>query len=495
MFVNLTGVTFRECLFNYDASQECFQELQFALPQSTQEVKTFQQTTDLKLLALDALFINRSERLSAEFKGTTDFDFEGVLWKKSHGFRKAWKRRYFVCKDHSLTYYRADGSQAGKIPLLLSSVKKVEDNERKFCLELFRQTKKLTLCAPSDYDRSKWVTIIQNNIQYELDHSSIGQLPFPDESNTHLKPKESLYEHLLDSCEVCADCGAPNPTWCCINWGTRICINCSGVHRSLTTSISKVRSLTLDRFEPGMLSICNEIGNQMANSILEENVAEDKIGENATKDLRECYIKQKYVSKHYISQEKKQQISEDDIIQAIRNSNIQTVYKAICYGLIHIDHLYLAACVDKSPNSVITCLIALNLPKIDILDKGGWSALSYAAYFGNMGSAKILLTIGAKVNSSHSAPPYAVAKSRGNDEIAILFLPYWNGASPKQWKTYSPPISFTQIPKPIKNISQDQNDQQQQNQINDKVITNNNDQQQQNQIDNNLEQTQNDIES
>lgn len=44
----------------------------------------------------------------------------------------------------------------------------------------------------------------------------------------------------------CADCSAANPKWASWNLGITLCIRCSGVHRSLGTHISKVKSIDLD---------------------------------------------------------------------------------------------------------------------------------------------------------------------------------------------------------------------------------------------------------
>lgn len=52
---------------------------------------------------------------------------------------------------------------------------------------------------------------------------------------------------------ACADCGEADPEWVSINHGSLICIECSGVHRSLGTHISKVRSITLDAIDVPIL--------------------------------------------------------------------------------------------------------------------------------------------------------------------------------------------------------------------------------------------------
>jgi hypothetical protein len=33
--------------------------------------------------------------------------------------------------------------------------------------------------------------------------------------------------------EKCADCDSLNPTWASINFGITLCIDCSGIHRSV----------------------------------------------------------------------------------------------------------------------------------------------------------------------------------------------------------------------------------------------------------------------
>ena len=54
---------------------------------------------------------------------------------------------------------------------------------------------------------------------------------------------------------LCADCGAPRPTWCSINLGITLCIECSGIHRSMGVHVSKVRSLTLDKMTAGISQV------------------------------------------------------------------------------------------------------------------------------------------------------------------------------------------------------------------------------------------------
>jgi hypothetical protein len=66
-------------------------------------------------------------------------------------------------------------------------------------------------------------------------------------------PTKSLVEslRLLSGNDKCADCGQQTPDWVSINHGVLLCIECSGIHRSLGSHISKVFRLLVSRTRRG----------------------------------------------------------------------------------------------------------------------------------------------------------------------------------------------------------------------------------------------------
>lgn len=102
----------------------------------------------------------------------------------------------------------------------------------------------------------------------------------------------------------CCDCREPAPDWASVNLGITLCIECSGIHRSLGVHFSKVRSLTLDSWEPELVKLMCELGNRALNRIYEARVDEMGVKRpqpGCSRAQREDWIRAKYVEKKFVT--------------------------------------------------------------------------------------------------------------------------------------------------------------------------------------------------
>ncbi|XP_053807198.1 arf-GAP with coiled-coil, ANK repeat and PH domain-containing protein 2 isoform X3 [Vidua macroura] len=177
------------------------------------------------------------------------------------------------------------------------------------------------LQADSEKLRQAWIKAVQTSIatayrekgdesekQEKKSSPSTGSLESGSETKEKLLKGESALQRVqcIAGNAACCDCGLADPRWASINLGITLCIECSGIHRSLGVHFSKVRSLTLDSWEPELLKLMCELGNDVINRIYEaklEKVGVKKPHSGSQRQEKEAYIRAKYVERKFVEKQ------------------------------------------------------------------------------------------------------------------------------------------------------------------------------------------------
>ncbi|TCD60794.1 hypothetical protein EIP91_009507 [Steccherinum ochraceum] len=96
--------------------------------------------------------------------------------------------------------------------------------------------------------------------------------------------------------KFCSDCKRNDPRWASWNLGVFLCIRCSGIHRSMGTHISRVKSVDLDVWTPEQMASVQKWGNRLANLYWEAHL---KPGHVPPEHKMDSFIRSKYESKRW----------------------------------------------------------------------------------------------------------------------------------------------------------------------------------------------------
>ncbi|GFG28896.1 hypothetical protein Cfor_04396 [Coptotermes formosanus] len=324
---------------------------------------------------------------------------QGYLYKRSSkALNKDWKKKYVtLCDDGRLTYHPSlhdymDDVHGKEISLQYVTVKVPgqkprgsksimgdSDGYEFFIVSL--DNKQWHFEAGNSEERDEWVSAIEQQIlnslqvrmlesRISVDSGSIQTIRSRVPGNTH-----------------CADCDASNPDWASLNLGVLMCIECSGIHRNLGSHISRVRSLDLDEWPPGHLSVMLSIGNTLANSIWECNPrGRAKPTPNSSREEKERWIRSKYESKEFLAPVNQGVSVGQQLVDAV----CRTDMKSIALLLAHASAEQVNSCVsvrDLRTPLHLSCAMG-NLPVAQLLiwhganlkavDHEGRTCLAYA---------------------------------------------------------------------------------------------------------------------
>ncbi|XP_060744888.1 arf-GAP with Rho-GAP domain, ANK repeat and PH domain-containing protein 1-like isoform X2 [Tachysurus vachellii] len=185
-----------------------------------------------------------------------------------------------VCGDKVFLYKNAEDYKLGiGITAIDMNVGNVKDMDRR-AFDLTTPYRVFSFVAETDQLKDQWVEAMRNSIAEALSNYEVAEKIWSEPSN-----------------QICADCSAAKPEWAAINLGVVFCKRCAGEHRSLGPSISKVRSLKMDKkvWTEDLVQLFLELGNERANQFWAANIPpSEALTPFSSSDKRKHFIIAKY---------------------------------------------------------------------------------------------------------------------------------------------------------------------------------------------------------
>eukprot|EP01129_Flabellula_baltica_P015705 TRINITY_DN8097_c0_g1_i1.p1 TRINITY_DN8097_c0_g1~~TRINITY_DN8097_c0_g1_i1.p1 ORF type:complete len:463 (-),score=97.37 TRINITY_DN8097_c0_g1_i1:3-1391(-) len=241
---------------------------------------------------------------------------EGIIYvKQKLGFAKRWAQ-----VDSSTMYlfksqrsYLEGASPKGIINVLFSTV---QDFDNLFDL-LTCDGRRISFKGDTVGDTLSWSFLIQDILNKNMTSKLLGD-ERENSSSESGEGKQSLYSLLdLDENQNCSDCLAEDPDWASLTFGVFLCLDCSGIHRSLGSHISFVRSVALDKWEEEQIEVMARENNSEANSFWEKELNVKKPAAFDSLESKKEYIIAKYLKKQFTGEVSNEELSNHILIEDV----------------------------------------------------------------------------------------------------------------------------------------------------------------------------------
>eukprot|EP00731_Ephydatia_muelleri_P030729 Em0022g243a len=263
----------------------------------------------------------------------------GFLSKQGHSISKGFKPRYVALKGSKFAYYETEadfdiGKPIHVLDMTLGNVRPdMVGSKCRFTITMNNQ-RSYVFQAYSEGERKSWMDALTSAILTGLDRRSPAASPDNISQTTLARIQENPAN------KVCADCESTEPVWGVINKGIMVCINCSGVHRSMGVHISKVRSVELDRhiWTDSLIKLMNAIGNGNSNTFWEKNFTGERLAANTEREVRQNFICSKYEHKLWIDMVlEKQEVLNKLLRVSVKGANLMRTVELLASGAKLID--------------------------------------------------------------------------------------------------------------------------------------------------------------